>query len=95
MIERPACEKWDGRCCTLNLFGGKPSAGVCRRCDAYVGSDRGLGDLVHRVATSRFGKVIVRATVGEDCEGCRKRRAEWNGETQIEGGSDGGDQAKD
>ena len=21
------------------------------------------------------------ATVGEDCEGCRKRRSQWNGET--------------
>lgn len=32
--------------CSLNLYGGKPSSGVCRICPSYKGWWRGLGDAV-------------------------------------------------
>ena len=32
--------------CTLGLYGGRPSPGVCRQCPSYSGPPRGFGDLV-------------------------------------------------
>jgi hypothetical protein len=49
------CSHHDGVRCTLGLFGGRPSEGVCRRaCSSYDGPDRGIGDTIARVAAA-FG----------------------------------------
>ena len=32
--------------CSLGLYGGRPSPGVCRQCPSYSGPPRGLGDVV-------------------------------------------------
>ena len=32
--------------CTLGLYGGRPSPGVCRQCPSYRGPWRGAGDAV-------------------------------------------------
>lgn len=39
------CRHWNKRC-TLGLYGGRPSPGVCRICPSYKGPLRGAGDLV-------------------------------------------------
>ena len=80
--ERPPCSFWKEERCALGLYGGAPSPGTCRRCDRYEGPPRGLGDVVHTVAEATGVAAVVRLTVGE-CEGCRRRRREWNGELVI------------
>lgn len=66
------CTHHDGKGCTLGLYGGRPSAGICGICESYEGPSRGLGDTV--------AKVIKVATLGtvKPCGGCQKRRAELN-----------------
>lgn len=70
----------DGRCTSalaLPLYGDRPSAGICRRCEHYEGPDRGLGDTVHRVARATgVARVVKRVTKG-GC-GCQKRRESLN-----------------
>lgn len=70
----------DGRCTSalaLPLYGDRPSAGICRRCEHYDGPDRGLGDTVHRVARATgVARVVKRVTSGK-C-GCQKRRESLN-----------------
>ena len=76
--DRPPCTNWDGQRCTLGLYGGTPSPGVCRICDDYAGPARGLGDQVERVlkATGIAG-VVKAATGSRDC-GCSRRRDRLN-----------------
>ena len=74
------CDHHNGKGCSLNLFGGNPSIGICRVCDRYEGPDRGVGDTVHRflVATgiAPIAKAASTAT-GKPC-GCANRRAALN-----------------
>lgn len=74
------CKHHNGAGCSLGLFGGIPSAGVCKVCNRYDGPTRGAGDIVHRVAEktgiSTVVKFVSNAT-GKDC-GCAKRRAALN-----------------
>lgn len=39
------CRHWNNGC-SLGLYGGHPSPGVCARCTSYRGRWRGLGDAV-------------------------------------------------
>ncbi len=67
------CNHHNGNGCTLELYGGRPSAGVCQKCDRYEGEPRGAGDLVEAV-TKRTGiKRLVDKVTGNGC-GCGKRR---------------------
>jgi hypothetical protein len=74
MTERPSCSHWTGSRCSLGLYGGTPSPGVCLRCDSYEGPDRGLGDTAHRVIRS----VGLDRVVPKGCGGCSQRRAALN-----------------
>ena len=40
--------------CTLGLYGGRPSPGVCRRCTSYRGPWRGAGDAVRSLVRLLF-----------------------------------------
>lgn len=75
-----SCKNHDGKGCSLGLFGGRPSTGVCSVCDQYDGPARGAGDIVHRVAKATgiaaVAKAVERAT-GKPC-GCKERRAALN-----------------
>ena len=54
--------------CNLGLYGGKPSPGVCFRCEHWDGPMRGAGDVVAKLTTS----------VGvKPCGKC-KRRQGWS-----------------
>jgi hypothetical protein len=64
-----SCDHHDGRGCSLGLFGGRPSPGVCATCDQYQGRPRGLGDVVHTVIKSTG----LDRLAPEGC-GCSKRR---------------------
>ncbi len=71
------CNHHDGNGCTLGLHGGRPSAGVCKKCESYKGPARGAGDLVEAV-TKRTGiKLLVDKVTGNGC-GCGKRRDKLN-----------------
>ena len=70
------CTHHNGRGCSLGLFGGRPSAGVCARCDRYDGPVRGLGDVVEAVTKATDIKRMVQATV-KGCN-CGERRARLN-----------------
>lgn len=70
----------DGRCTNalaLPLYGDRPSAGICRRCEHYEGPDRGLGDTVQRVARATGVERVVKRVSGKGC-GCQKRRESLN-----------------
>lgn len=71
------CNHMVGRRCSLNLFGGKPSPGVCLRCDQYSGRPRGAGDLVEVITEKTGIKKAVEKVAGKGC-GCRKRRDRLN-----------------
>jgi len=74
------CDHHNGTGCSLGLFGGDPSEGVCRICDRYSGPARGAGDVVHRIAeTTGVGKLVRKfeAMTGKPC-GCAERRAALN-----------------
>lgn len=74
------CTHYDGNGCSLGLFGGRPSPGVCSICESYDGPARGAGDVVHTIArvtgVSRVVKTVERVT-GKPC-GCAERRAALN-----------------
>jgi hypothetical protein len=70
------CKHHDGTRCTLGLFGGRPSPGVCAACDKYDGPTRGLGDVIHATLTFS-GIAAVAKAIAPDC-GCQKRRAALN-----------------
>ena len=68
-----SCNHLHSRTCSLGLYGGRPSVGVCKKCDQYEGPARGAGDLVEKV-TKRTGiKAIVDKVTGNGC-GCSQRR---------------------
>lgn len=71
----------------LGLHGGKPSPGVCRRCDSYEGPSRGLGDVVAKVARATGLATAVKAFAGEGC-GCGQRRAALNRAMPFREGAD-------
>ena len=53
----------------LPIYGARPSAGTCARCAHYLGTARGLGDVVASVTKS----------VGlTPCGGCQQRREALN-----------------
>lgn len=59
-------------------FNGKVVANtVCAACADYEGPDRGLGDVVHRVAQATGLTKVVKTVFKSDC-GCEKRRATLN-----------------
>lgn len=53
----------------MELYGGKPSFGICLRCPQYDGPARGVGDVVAK---------ITKAVGIKPCGGCAKRRAAMN-----------------
>lgn len=70
-----SCKHHDGYVCSLGLYGGRPSPGVCRQCSSYEGPPRGLGDVIDTGLQKTGVKKVVRKIVG-DCGGCEKRR-QW------------------
>lgn len=81
-----SCKHWSdcgvigGGCCSLDLFGGKPSLGVCGICHSYDGPARGLGDrIAHLTKATGLKGVIdtIASAVGVDC-GCSKRQITLN-----------------
>ena len=75
-----SCRHHDGRGCSLGLYGGRPSPGVCAQCEHYDGPARGLGDRVAAVTRATgiaaATRVVSRVT-GKPC-GCAQRRAALN-----------------
>lgn len=81
------CKHWSdcgvrgGGCCSQNLYGGKPSGGVCQRCESYSGPARGLGDRINTFTELTGIKSMVKAVtdaLGLPC-GCADRRDALNG----------------
>ena len=72
-----SCDHHNGHGCSLGLFGGRPSPGVCATCDQYQGKPRGIGDMVQKVAEKTGVKAVVEKVTGGDC-GCNKRRDKLN-----------------
>ena len=74
------CRHHDGRGCSLGLYGGRPSPGVCALCDRYDGPARGLGDRIAAVAevtgVAAVARTVERVT-GRPC-GCAERRRALN-----------------
>lgn len=62
--------------CSLGLYGGRPSAGVCGVCNSYEGPARGFGDTVAKFTKATGIEKLVKA-VKQDC-GCAKRRITLN-----------------
>lgn len=73
-----SCKHLNGGVCSLGLYGGRPSSGVCRQCSSYDGPPRGLGDVIDTGLKKTGVKKVVRKIVG-DCLGCEKRRTKLNG----------------
>jgi len=75
-----SCKHHNGNGCSLGLYGGRPSPGVCGMCEKYDGPARGAGDIVHRVTRATgiatVAKAVERVT-GKPC-GCAQRRAALN-----------------
>jgi hypothetical protein len=67
----------DGRC-SLGLYGGRPSIGVCMICNEWKGKARGAGDVVEFFARATGIAAIANHIKGGDCGGCAKRRAALN-----------------
>lgn len=78
---RPPCTAWISEQCThalaLPLYGSQPSAGVCNQCAHYDGPARGVGDIVHTLATVT-GLAAINRVVRGDCGKCAKRRIDMN-----------------
>lgn len=70
------CKHHDGKGCTLGLYGGRPSPGVCAKCDRYDGPVRGLGDAIHAVLTYSGAHAAAKA-IAPNCR-CAERRAALN-----------------
>jgi hypothetical protein len=47
------CKHWRGGC-TIGLYGGRPSPGVCKQCPSYRGPWRGAGDVVRALVRILF-----------------------------------------
>ena len=71
------CDHHDGGGCSLGLYGGRPSPGVCATCDQYQGKPRGLGDVAHTVIKA----VGLDRLAPKGC-GCSKRRKWLNDRTK-------------
>lgn len=74
------CRHHDGRECSLGLYGGRPSPGVCARCERYNGPARGLGDRVAAIAEATGVAAVARTVervTGKPCN-CAQRRAALN-----------------
>lgn len=58
--------------CSLGLYGGSPSLGICQQCKSYVGPSRGIGDTIERIVhTATLGLVTP-------CLPCKDRQAYLN-----------------
>lgn len=67
------CRHHDGKGCSLALFGGRPSPGVCMNaCDRREPRSRGLGDLV------AFAIRIATLGLVKPCGACKRRQAALN-----------------
>ena len=64
------CRHMNAGRCSLGLYGGRPSPGICLKvCADYDGPVRGVGDVVSKITSS----------VGiKPCGGCQERRMRWN-----------------
>lgn len=71
------CDHMAAGACSLGLFGGRPSEGVCSRCPKYEGPARGAGDVIHS-ALDAIGIVKVMEFVFDGNCGCERRRAALN-----------------
>ena len=61
--------------CTLGLYGGRPSPGVCRRCPSYRGPWRGLGDAVRACIRVAFlGRLDIAERLAARVEALWSRR---------------------
>ena len=83
------CKNWKKQRCSLELFGGNPSAGVCQMCKDRKPKMKGAGDLVEAVTTATGVKYLVdklSKKTGKDC-GCGKRKEALNKAVPF-GGSD-------
>lgn len=69
------CKHLRNGACSLGLYGGQPSPGVCWQCESYDGPVRGLGDVIDK-ATSATG--IKRLASKRGCN-CHERRIKLNG----------------
>lgn len=83
------CSHWShcgvtgGGCCSKNLFGGRPSFGVClKACEEYDGPARGRGDLYKKVLSLTLIHQAVKA-VNPDC-GCGARQLDQNAKHPAE-----------
>lgn len=66
------CRHYDNGC-TLGLYGGKPSPGVCRQCASYRGPLRGAGDAVRAIVRVLFvGRTDIAERIAERIESMRK-----------------------
>jgi len=72
------CKHYRGGC-SLGLFGGNPSPGVCATCNRYQGRPRGLGDVIHAAAKATG----LDRLAPKGC-GCSKRRAALNDSVPFE-----------
>ena len=75
-----SCSHFQQSRCTLGLYGGTPSPGVCAMCDQYCGPSRGAGDLVERAARITGFRILaqgIEGLTGKPC-GCAERRAALN-----------------
>ena len=68
------CRHWkDG--CTLGLYGGRPSPGVCRKCPSYRGRWRGAGDVVRSLVRILFlGRLDIAERLAGRVEALWSRR---------------------
>lgn len=61
--------------CTLGLYGGRPSPGVCRQCHSYSGPWRGAGDAVRAVVRVLFlGRIDIAERLAARAEALLSRR---------------------
>lgn len=87
------CRHWkDG--CTLGLYGGRPSPGVCRRCTSYRGPWRGAGDAVRSLVRILFlGRLDVAERLAERVEAlweAARRRGKRHALTVVKAAKPGG-----
>lgn len=63
--------------CTLGLYGGRPSPGVCRVCPSYRGPWRGAGDAVRALVRVAFlGRLDVAERLAARVEALLRRRSD-------------------
>lgn len=83
------CRHYKGGC-TLGLYGGKPSPGVCRQCSSYSGSWRGAGDAVRAIVRILFlGRVDIAERIAARVESASGKRKDSESAPVIPGVSGG------